>query len=244
MPSPNYGVGQKNKNMKKNKVIIWALFLFVVLAMTTSAFAREDLPSSAGNGEERRAESVLDDNDESDDSEKGNATSSSAKNRDDDSDDDEDDNATSTEDGDGEGKGRGDEHRSEVAKFVKTLLEIADRTGGIGLQVRIIAQEQASSTEKIAKSLDEVEKRSSFKIFLIGSDYKNLGSIRSELAKTESRLEKLNTELEKVGLSAEEKVEINAEITALEQEQAELEEFIEDNEDKFSLFGWVVRLFQ
>lgn len=139
--------------------------------------------------------------------------------------------------------GQGDEHKSEVAKFVQTLLSVADRLGGIGEQVRVIAQEQASSTEKTVNAIEKVEERSWIKTFLIGSDYKNLGEIRSEIVTTENRLERLSREMEKMASSTE-KTAVTAEIQSLKDEQGKLEAFVKTNESKFSIFGWAVKLFQ
>ena len=72
-------------------------------------------------------------------------------------------------------------HRSEVANFVQTLLSSPLRVGGIGEQVRLIAQEQASSTEIMVAAIEKVEQRSRVKTFIVGADNKNLGVIRSEL---------------------------------------------------------------
>lgn len=153
-----------------------------------------------------------------------------------------DDSDDSDEDGDDDSRGRGEEHRSEVAEAVEKLLYIADRNGGIGEEIRKIAREQASSSEDIVEAVERVEERSKFKIFLIGTDYKNLGTIRSELVKMEARIAGLGREVEK--LIPLEQETIRAEIVALETERERLQKFIEDNEDSFSLFGWVAKLLQ
>lgn len=139
--------------------------------------------------------------------------------------------------------GKGEMHRSTVAQFVQTLLGAADRMGGIGDGVRTIAQEQASSSEKISAAVGMVEKRGKFKTFLIGSDYKNLGMIRSEMMSMGNRMGRLSREMERM-TSSDDKTAVLAEIQSLKNEQAEIETFIKTNESKFSIFGWAVRLFQ
>ncbi len=139
-----------------------------------------------------------------------------------------------------ETRGRGTEHRSEVAEAVERLLYIADRNGGIGEEIRKIAREQASSSEDIARAVERVEERNEFKTFLIGTDYKNLGMIRSELVKMDARIASLGREVEK--LIPFEQETIRAEIVTLETERERLQKFIEDNEGNFSLFGWLARL--
>lgn len=139
--------------------------------------------------------------------------------------------------------GQGEMHRSAVAQFVQTLLDVADRMGDIGDEVRTIAQEQASSSEKVSEAAENVARRGWIATLLVGSDYKNLGMIRSELSTTENRIERLSREMERMASSTE-KTAVLSEIQSLRDEQSEIEGFVEENENKFSVFGWVVRLFQ
>lgn len=146
--------------------------------------------------------------------------------------------ATSTNKG-----GLADEHRSEVSKFVQTLLDNADRTGGIGQQVRMIAREQASTSSTTTEAIEKIEKRSGFKTFLIGTDYKNIGALRSEMVQTRNRIEKLRGEISKVSTSTD-KTALEEELKNMEQLQDKIQGFITENENKFSLFGWLVRMFE
>ena len=137
----------------------------------------------------------------------------------------------------------GAEHRSTVAKFVQNLLDIADREqGGIGEQVRAVAREQDESNEKIAEAIDEIQNRSKLKTFLIGTDYKNIGQLRSEMVKTRNQIEQLERLLDET-TSEENKTALQEQIQTLEQEQQKIEDFLKANESKFSLFGWFVKLF-
>lgn len=134
-----------------------------------------------------------------------------------------------------------EEHRSTVASFVQSLLSVADREGGIGQQVRVIAQQQNETKEKVAESIDKVESRGKIKIFLVGADYKNIGALRSEMVKTRNQIEQLKRLAEKAENEGD-KTELQNQIQALEQEQTNIDNFITQNESKFSLFGWVVKL--
>ena len=133
-------------------------------------------------------------------------------------------------------------HRSVVATFVKNLLSVADREGGIGEQVRVIAQQQNDSKTKILEEIDTVEKRSKIKTFFLGTDYKNLGALRSEMVKTRNRIEQLKRLVEKTTVE-EDKTILQDQIKALELEQTKINDFITKNESEFSLFGWFVKLF-
>ena len=134
-------------------------------------------------------------------------------------------------------------HRSVVANFVQSLLKIASRSeGGIGDQVRVVAREQNLAKERVAEEIETVQNRNKIKTFLIGSDYKNLGQLRSEMVQTRNRLEQLTRLMENVA-SAGEKTELKEQVQNLEQERTRIENFIKAQEGKFSLFGWLVRLF-
>ncbi|KKT81549.1 MAG: hypothetical protein A2V96_00915 [Candidatus Yonathbacteria bacterium RBG_16_43_6] len=134
-------------------------------------------------------------------------------------------------------------HRSEVANFVQTLLSSPLRVGGIGEQVRLIAQEQASSTEIMVAAIEKVEQRSRVKTFIVGADNKNLGVIRSELVTMQNRIQRLGAEAERMASSTEKDTLIR-EIVSLGEERMKLETFIKDNEEVFSLFGWVRKIFE
>jgi hypothetical protein len=218
---------------KYNKYLMAAAILtagFAFAAVAPSALAQSQ-GSGKGNAtssaeKDKKATTTLAT------STKGNATSSAAK-----------DNATSSgNSANGTTTSRGEEHRSEVARFVQTLLSSADRLGGIGEQVRVIAREQSSTTKQTVDAIKAIEERSPLKIFLAGSDYKNIGVVRSQIANTESRLERLQAELAKEGDTAA-VMAIQAEIQTIKDEQAKLETFLKANEGKSGLFGWLVRLF-
>jgi hypothetical protein len=136
-----------------------------------------------------------------------------------------------------------EEHRSTVANFVQCLLEVASTIdSGIGQQVRIIAQQQNQSASTTIQAIEKVQTRNKVKTFFFGSDYKNLGALRSETVQTRNRLEQLNRLMENIQNEGD-KIELQNQIQALEQEQIKIESFIKTQESKFSLFGWLVKLF-
>lgn len=133
-------------------------------------------------------------------------------------------------------------HRSMVANFVQSLLSVANSEGGIGQQVRVIAQQQNDSKEKTAEAIDKIEKRSKIKTFLLGTDYKNIGALRSEMVKTRNDIEQLKRLTDKAK-NEQNKSELQTQIQNLEQEQTDIDSFISNNENEFNLFGWAVKLF-
>ncbi|MES3005620.1 MAG: hypothetical protein V4664_01590 [Patescibacteria group bacterium] len=152
----------------------------------------------------------------------GNATSTVAKNK----------NASST----------AESHRSVVSTFVHSLLSVADREGGIGAQVRVIAQSQNDSATTTATAIAKVEGRGSVRTFLLGSDYKNLAVIRKEIATTTANIARLEALLDQT-TNETDRAELNVQIQALEAEQAKVSAYVTAHQDVFSLFGWFNRLF-
>ncbi len=140
-------------------------------------------------------------------------------------------------------RGRSEERRGAVVNFVQSLLRVADRQeGGLGEQVRAIAREQEASSERALEARARIEQRSRFRTFLFGSDYKNLGALRSEVVQTQNRLRQLNQTLSGV-VAEEEKLELQSQIQAVMEEQMQLEAFVQTQEAKISLFGWLTKFF-
>lgn len=138
------------------------------------------------------------------------------------------------------GQANADAHRATVAIFVLSLKDVADEEKGIGNQVREIAQQQNEAKEKVAEEIEAVQKRSKVKTFFLGADHKNLGELRSEMVKAKAQTQQLENLAEKAE-NSENKAELQAQVQALEQEQIMIQEFITENEDQFSLFGWAFK---
>jgi hypothetical protein len=109
--------------------------------------------------------------------------------------------------------------------------------------VKAVAKEEKDSVEGVSAKMEQVEKRNGFKTFLIGSDYKNLGALRSELVTTQNHIDRLTKSLERA-TSTENKVDLEKQIAELEGIRTKAEAFVKDQEGKFSLFGWLVKMLQ
>lgn len=140
-------------------------------------------------------------------------------------------------------KGRGDDNRSEIAKHVRALLELADREGGIGQEVREIAHEYASSTDRVEKAKKNLEDRPKWKSILVGTDYKNIGELRSEIVTTERQIQRL-TKVRDRSTSSTTQSELDTQISALKNAASSTEAFVRAHEDSFSVFGWFVKWFK
>src|SRR3989344_994130 len=140
------------------------------------------------------------------------------------------------------GGSQGDENRSEVSAVVRSLLSIALRDGGIGADVRLVAQEQASTTAQVKESMAEVSADNGLKIFLFGPDYKNLGKLRSAIVTTENHIERLRMAQART-TSASVKADLEVQINVLEGTASSTQAFVDENEDQLSILGWFVRIF-
>ena len=110
-------------------------------------------------------------------------------------------------------------------------------------QTNEIIKEIDNSKYRILEATKKTEDRGTFKTFLIGSDYKNLGVIQSELEKSKE----IAVELIKVADSTTDfaiKEELKMKSEAITIEASNLENFVKERESKFSLFGWFIKLFQ
>ena len=137
----------------------------------------------------------------------------------------------------------GSEHRANIANIVQTLIEVSDKEPGeIGNQVREMAREQNESKERVAKSIDIIQNRNGLKTFLLGTDYKNIGAVRSEMVQTRNQIRKVEELIDKT-TNPTTKTTLQIQLTALETEQQKLETFLKTNESKFSLFGWFLKWF-
>jgi hypothetical protein len=162
----------------------------------------------------------------------GNATSTATRDADEKA-----EHATSTQD-----QSTGESHRSEVSVFVHSLLNIADREHGIGSEVREVAMSQQHSASTSAEAMMRVQARGALRTFILGSDYRSLGEIRSEIATTTANIAKLQRLLASATSDAD-KAELSAQIKVLENAQVSVSAFVKAHESSFSLLGWFTKLF-
>jgi|JI10StandDraft_1071094.scaffolds.fasta_scaffold203571_2 cytoskeletal protein RodZ len=243
--------------MKKNlKSLLFIVALIISIVPVSYAFAKDgdrseneriESSSDDSNNENESEDENKNDSDSNDDSKNDDSSNDSDSDKDDDSkddsnDDSNDDSGKDDSNDDDVKNITGDQHKSAVAKFVESLEKIADKDKKVGEQVREIAKAQQEMDESIADAIDKVKKRSKFATFLIGTDYKNIGKIRSESVKTDQRIVKLET-LAGEAATLEIKETLNKEIQAIKDEQLKLDNFIKVNEQTFSLFGWFAKLF-
>lgn len=133
--------------------------------------------------------------------------------------------------------------KNSTLNFAQNLLQVANTENvETGKQLKIIAQEQNQIKNNIDERVKKIRGRNKIQTFLFGSDYKNLGQLRSEMVKVRNQIQKLQNTSEEVKNEDNRQI-LQQQIQTLEQEQTQINNFIKTNEGKFSLFGWFTKLF-
>lgn len=134
------------------------------------------------------------------------------------------------------------QHMSEVAKGVEEILTTKSLKGGIGDQVRVIAQDQKQSQDQVRLQIDKVASRSGLLKSIFGPDYKALSNIEGLIAQNELRIQQL-TEL-KTQLTNSGDIEmVQQTIDSLIQQNVSLQDVVNTEQNQGSLLGWLIRLF-
>lgn len=106
--------------------------------------------------------------------------------------------------------------------------------------LELVAEEVTENGTETAEAIEEVESQNKFKKMLVGTDYKNLGQLRSSLVHNRNQIRKL-TGLSESAIDEETKTAIGEQLTFLMQERERIKAVITANESGFSLLGWVFR---
>jgi len=131
---------------------------------------------------------------------------------------------------------------SSVATFVESLLTTRTLKGGIGDQVRVVAQEQKNSQDEVQAEVLKVEGRGKFLKTLIGSNYKALKNIEKQIGQNELRIKQL-TGLKNKLIDSGDITMVQKTIEALTQQNISLQEMINVENQTKSMFGWLFRSF-
>lgn len=140
-----------------------------------------------------------------------------------------------------DGTANATQRRSEVANAVQEMLQIADRNGGIGQQVRTIAQAQNQEQEKLEASLQKVQDRSSFTKFFVGPNYGEIKNAEKIMEQNREKIQQLTGLKDMVSLTDQQL--LGEQIQVLEQANLQIQNHLNNAEKSFSLFGWMFRIF-
>ncbi|MBU4353427.1 hypothetical protein L6251_03110 [Candidatus Parcubacteria bacterium] len=135
-----------------------------------------------------------------------------------------------------------EQRRSKVANAVQEMLQVAERNGGIGQQVRTIAQTQNQNQEKLEASLQKVQSRSELVKFFVGPNYGEINSAKKILEQNREQINQLNQVKNQLASQGDQQ-QLMEQIQTLEQASLEIENSLGTAQKGFSLFGWMFRLF-
>jgi DsbC/DsbD-like thiol-disulfide interchange protein len=132
------------------------------------------------------------------------------------------------------------QRRSNVATAVQEMLHVADRNGGIGEQVREIAQKQTQNQEKLEVSLQKIQNRNKFVRFFIGQNYGEINNAEKTLEQNREQIKVLNEIKVQLTNEGDEQL-LTEQIQTLEEANLEIENSLEVSQEGFSLFGWMFK---
>lgn len=149
--------------------------------------------------------------------------------------------ATQEQEATSRGSLRSAERKSEVAKAVEQLLSVADRSGGIGKEIREIARTHNEGQAKAENRLITSQAQPGWRRLLLGPDFDALKEVRQEAAQMQTRIRKLE-QLQNKLVNQAAIQQVQEAIQTLERERAALLQEVTTEESQFSLFGWLKKL--
>lgn len=153
-----------------------------------------------------------------------------------------DENATTTPGQKKTGLENAETRRSQVANAVQAMLAVADRDGGIGEQVRTIAQEQEKNFEDVEAGLEKIQNRNKFIRFILGADYKEIKKAKDLLEQADNGTQELTRLRDQVHDSVDQAA-MQEQLQTLSQIRDQVQAKLDEAQKGFSLFGWLARLF-
>ena len=134
------------------------------------------------------------------------------------------------------------QRRSNVANAVQQMLQVSERNGGIGEQVRVLAQNQNQNQVELEDALSKVEKRNNFTKFFIGSDFKAINSAEAILEQSNQQIQELIQVKNQLENASDQQI-LEEQIQLLESVNSEVENVLNNSQKGFSLLGWMFKLF-
>ena len=135
-----------------------------------------------------------------------------------------------------------EQRRSVVANAVQEIVKVADRNGGIGQEIKVIAQTQTQNQEKLETGIQKIQSRSGFAKFFIGPNYSEIKSSQKLLEQNREQIQKLNEARTQI-VNQGDQLQVIEQIQALEQVNQQIETLLSESQKGFSLFGWLFRIF-
>jgi len=135
-----------------------------------------------------------------------------------------------------------DESFSKVSDQVHQLIETVGAKGGIGPEVKEIAQNQTKNQENIKSSLAQLQLRKSFVKLFIGSDKKTIQDIGQRLDENASLIKQLE-ELKLQTKNSSDRQQLQETIDLMTYQNNSLQEKVDRENQNKGMFGWLINLF-
>lgn len=141
----------------------------------------------------------------------------------------------------------GSEYKQNMKKFSTELKTVSLLEGDAGNEevseeLGEVAEDEIEGTEEVGDAIEEIETRGKWQTLLVGSDYKNLGQLRSQLVRNRNSIRKITKNMNSTTTQGSTEA-LEEQLQTMVQERERIKEVIETNESEFSLLGWVVKLF-
>lgn len=135
-----------------------------------------------------------------------------------------------------------EQRRNMVANAVQEIIKVAERNGGVGQQIKTIAQTQTQNQEKLETGIQKIQSRSGFTKFFIGPNYGEIKSSKKLLGQNKEQIQELNQIRTQV-VDQGDQLQILEQIQIIERANQQIETLLNEAQKGFSLFGWMFRLF-
>lgn len=135
-----------------------------------------------------------------------------------------------------------EQRRSTVADTVQEMVKIAERNGGVGQEIKTIAQTQTQNQVKLETGLQKIQNRGGFVRFFIGPNYGEIKESQKLLKQNKEQIQELN-KLRAQITGQKDQQQIAEQVQLLGQVAQQVENALNESQKGFSLFGWMFRLF-
>jgi hypothetical protein len=135
-----------------------------------------------------------------------------------------------------------DESLNKVSDQVKQLIETTGAKGGIGIQVKEIAQNQTKLQDEIKLNLGELNSRNAFTKLMLGSDKELVKSMEQKMDQNKLMIQQLE-ELKLQTKNTSDLEELQQTIDLIIYQNTALEDKVTKENKTNGLFGWFINFF-
>lgn len=129
----------------------------------------------------------------------------------------------------------------DIAEHLNDIADIED--DNVGVAIRGIADDHRAATSKMGEVVSHIDSRNPVLQTLFGADGDDLNALEQEIAASTNRTEAL-TQAANAVEDAEVKSILLAQIETLKEQTLKLQNFVDGQRDRLSLFGWLFKLGQ